>query len=183
MVTLDNSLKSLLAALVLMLTPAVIVCGQQADNPLRDLPVEVFQVGGLPINVHEATLTGKGWDYVVRLRVSNQSASELRGIRYALKPVDPVRGVLNGLNPTEVFDLKEHESKTITFNSRLRSGPIRGCHFVLIVEQVIGDDSIWEVIKAKDALDSYLKGDYSVQPNVMRVNNAVDAPPQTRVIY
>jgi hypothetical protein len=58
-----------------------------------------------------------------------------------------------------------------------------GTRYVLMLEQVLSPDAIWEVIKAKDALDSYLKGDYSVQPKVMRVANAVDAPPQIRVIY
>ena len=167
-----------------MISTTVIVCGQQTENPLPDLPVEVFQVIDLPLNVHEAVLTAKGLDYVVRLRVSNESASELRGIRYVLKPIDPNRGVLNGMNPTEAFVLPAHESQTITLKGgRLRAWANRRFRFVLMVEQVISADSIWEVIKAKDALETYLKGDYTVQPKVIRVANAVDAPPQTRVIY
>jgi hypothetical protein len=52
-----------------------------------------------------------------------------------------------------------------------------------MLEQVLSREAIWEVIKAKDALESYVKGDYSIQPNVLRVANQIDAPPQTRVIY
>jgi hypothetical protein len=52
-----------------------------------------------------------------------------------------------------------------------------------MVEQVLSAEAIWEVIKAKDTLEAYVKGDYSIQPNVMRVTNLVDAPTQIRVIY
>jgi hypothetical protein len=48
---------------------------------------------------------------------------------------------------------------------------------VFMVEQVISRESIWEVVKAKDALEAYAKGDFSVMPVVMRVANSVDAPP------
>jgi hypothetical protein len=49
-----------------------------------------------------------------------------------------------------------------------------------MLEQVVSRESIWEVVKAKDALEAYAKGDYSVIPAVMRVSNAVDSPPDGR---
>jgi hypothetical protein len=55
--------------------------------------------------------------------------------------------------------------------------------FILMVEQVVGINSIWEVVKAKDALDAYLTGDYSKVPAVLRVPNHVDSPERIRVIY
>ena len=45
-----------------------------------------------------------------------------------------------------------------------------------MVEQVISPEWIWEVVKAKDALEAYTRGDYSVTPAVMRMLNQVDAP-------
>jgi hypothetical protein len=45
-----------------------------------------------------------------------------------------------------------------------------------MVEQVISRESIWEVVKAKEAFDAYARGDYSVTPVVLRVANQVDAP-------
>jgi len=175
--------KSLLTAVVLIFSTAAIVCGQQTDRAWRTVHVEIFQVLGLPINIHEADLVSNGFAYAVRLRVSNETTSELLGVRYALKPIDADGRVHNGMNPIEGFALTAHESKTITFNSRMRLSAKPGYRYVLMVEQVISRDSIWEVVKSKDALDAYLKGDYSIQPTVMRVANAVDAPPQTRVIY
>ena len=52
-----------------------------------------------------------------------------------------------------------------------------------MVEQVISREWIWEVVKAKDALEAYARGDYSVMPAVLRVANQVDAPMTPRVIY
>jgi hypothetical protein len=53
-----------------------------------------------------------------------------------------------------------------------------------MLEQIVGAESIWEVIKAKDALDSYTSGDFSKIPTVLRVPNHVDvAPQQQRIIY
>jgi hypothetical protein len=51
------------------------------------------------------------------------------------------------------------------------------------LEQVVGKESIWEVLKAKDTLEAYASGDYSVMPQVLRVGNQLDVPPRTRIIY
>jgi hypothetical protein len=39
------------------------------------------------------------------------------------------------------------------------------------------------VVKAKDALEAYARGDYSVTPSVMRVTNQVDSRPGDQIIY
>jgi hypothetical protein len=174
---------SLLATVVLVFNTSVIVCGQQTEAKVRSDSVEIFQVLDLPLNVHEAVLTEKGFGSVLRLRLSNESTSELLGIRYSLIPIDPERGTLRGINPIEGFQLTAHDSKTITFKTPIKLSTKRGIRFVLMLEQVISSESIWEVVKAKEALDAYIKGDYSIRPTVIRVANAVDAPPQTRVIY
>ena len=147
------------------------------------MPVEIFQVLGLPLNVHEAVLAERGGNYILRCRLSNESTSDLRGLRYSLTAIDGSVGPIPIVNRIEGFGLTAHDTKTVTFETPIKFKAKQGTRFVLMLEQVLSPEAIWEVIKAKDALDSYLKGDYSVQPNVMRVTNAVDAPPQTRVIY
>ncbi len=52
----------------------------------------------------------------------------------------------------------------------------------LMLEQVVSRESIWEVVKAKEAFEAYARGDYSVMPVVLRVANQVDAPLFRRVI-
>ena len=52
-----------------------------------------------------------------------------------------------------------------------------------MLEQVLSRETIWEVIKAKDALEAYIRGDFSIQPTVLRAANQMDAPVSTSVIY
>ena len=67
-------------------------------------------------------------------------------------------------------------TKTLTFKTPIKFKQKDGERLVLMVEQVISRESIWEVVKAKDALEAYARGDYSVMPAVLRVANQVDAP-------
>lgn len=56
-----------------------------------------------------------------------------------------------------------------------------GSCFVVMLEQAIAPESIREVVKAKESLEAYARGDYSVMPRVLRVANQVDAPTPLRV--
>jgi len=159
------------------------VYGQQVQPKLRSLPVEVFQVLGLPLNIHEAVLEEKASGYVVRCRMANESTSEIRGLRYSLTAIDPGNGSIPIASRIEGFNLQAQGTTTITFVTPIKFKMKEGNRLVLMLEQVLGVEAIWEVIKPRDALEAYLKGDYSIQPQIMRVANYVDAPPQTRVIH
>lgn len=74
-------------------------------------------------------------------------------------------------------------SKTLTFRSPIRLKLKAGYRLELMLEQVVGEESIWEVAKARDVLEAYVSGDYSVMPQVLRVSNQVDVPPRARVFY
>jgi hypothetical protein len=160
------------------------VQGQESKTKpkARTLPVEIFQVLGLPLNIHEAVLIEKDTGFVLECRFSSESNFELLGLRYSLSAIDAVRSYPL-TNRSEGFRLKPYDSSSVTFATPMKLKPRAGLRVVLMLEQVLSQESIWEVIRAKDALEAYLKGDYSIQPNVLRVINLVDAPPVTRVIY
>jgi hypothetical protein len=86
------------------------------------------------------------------------------------------------VNRTEGFSLRAYDTKTLTFKTPIKLKPNEGERFLLMIEQVISRESIWEVVKAKDVLEAYAGGDYSVVPTVLRVPNQVDAPPIGRPI-
>ena len=175
----------------LVITTAILSClvgntayaqKSQVTNERRNLSVEVFQVPDLPLNVHEAVLLPKGFNYVLRCRVANDASSEIVGFRFTLTWIDAMGGLHLGINRTEALKLDAYETQTLTFASPIKYSGRQGDRFVLMVEQVLSAEDIWEVIKAKDALEAYAKGDYSSQPKVMRVTNQVDAPSPSRVI-
>jgi len=103
-------------------------------------------------------------------------------MRYSLTAIDAVSGAKLIVNRIEGFQL-DAGAKTITFVTSIKIKPQMGDRLVLMLEQVLSRETIWEVIKAKDALEAYVRGDFSIQPTVLRVANQIDAPIPTRVIY
>ncbi len=158
-------------------------CVRNDFNQLSDYAVEVFQVLDLPINVHEASLVKSERGYLVKLAVSNSSEVKIVGLRYSLVFVDSNNQIQPLLNRTEGFALPAYATRSLTFKTPFKFKSKDDERVVLMLEQVISRESIWEVVKAKDALEAYARGDYSVLPTVLRVANQVDAPMTPRVIY
>jgi hypothetical protein len=151
----------------------------------RDLPIEVLQVLELPLNVHEASLvkSEKGGGYLLKLALANSSELKLMGLRYSLITINSESKPQFRVNRTEGFALPAYATKSLTFKTPIKFKIKDGERLVLMVEQVISRESIWEVVKAKEALEAYARGDYSVIPAVMRVSNQVDAPPSLRMPF
>lgn len=145
--------------------------------------IEVFQVLDLPLTVHEASLVKSERGYLVKLAAGNSSEVKLVGLRYSLVRIDSRNQAQLLVNRNEGFALPAYESKIMTFKSPIRFKPKDGERLVLMVEQVMSPEWIWDVVKAKEALEAYTRGDYSVMPTVMKMLNQVDAPFTPRVIY
>lgn len=144
-------------------------------NP-PDLSVEVFQVLELPLNVHAALMvkSEKG-GYLLKLSLANSSELKMIGLRYSLVSIDSENKVRFRVNRTEGFSILPYKTKSLTFKTPIKF-KTNGERLVLMLEQVISRESIWEVVKAKEAFDAYARGDYSVMPVVLKVANQVDAP-------
>lgn len=146
-----------------------------------DLTVDVFQVLDLPLNVHDASLTKTERGQLLKLSLGNSSDLKIIGLRYSIVSVDARNEVQVRVNRSEGFSIPAYGTKTLTFKTPLRLKQRDGERFILMIEQVISRESIWEVVKAKDALEAYALGDFSVTPTVLRVPNQVDAPPDGRI--
>ena len=170
--------KFLCAFLWVFLFAPVCFCAPQT----YDLSVEVFQVLDLPLSVHEALLVKAEKGYFLKLALANSSEVKIIGLRYSLMSIDAENQVRLRVNRTEGFSILPYKTKSLTFKTPIRFKS-NGERLVLMIEQVISRESIWEVVKAKDALDAYAKGDYSVIPVVLRVANQVDAPIRNHPIY
>lgn len=152
------------------------LCESNPPYQTHDLSVEVFQVLELPLSVHEALLSkSEKGGYLLKLSLANSSEVKIIGLRYSIVSIDSENKLRFRVNRTEGFSISPYVTKSLTFKTpiRLKSN---GERLVLMVEQVISRESIWEVVKAKDAFDAYARGDYSVTPVVLRVANQVDAP-------
>jgi hypothetical protein len=114
---------------------------------------------------------------------SNNSDQQIAGLSYLLVLVDANNKVQPALIRTESCKLAAYETRTITFRTPLRLKVERGARLELMLEQVLGVQSIWQVLKARQTLEAYAAGDYSLTPSVLRVPNHVDAPPRSQIIY
>lgn len=159
------------------------LCGGNSLQESGSLAIEVLQVLELPISVHEAVLVKAEKGYLLKLSLSNSSDSRMLGFRYALVLIDLKNRALPLVNRTEGITLPAYEKKSLTFKTPIRLTAKYEPRLVLMLEQVVSRESIWEVVKAKEALDSYAKGDYSIIPTVLRVANQVDAPASTPHIF
>ena len=161
------------------------LCVRNDLTQSESVAVEVFQVLELPLSVHEATLVKsdrKG--YALKLALGNSSEVRIIGLRYSIVSIDSRNQAQPLVNRTEGFAISPYATKTLTFTSPIKFKPRYGDRLVIMLEQVISRESIWEVVKAKDAVEAYVRGDYSVTPTVLRVSNHVDAPsPRQRMFY
>jgi len=145
--------------------------------------IEVFQVLELPLNVHEASLVKSEKGYSLQLSLANSSDSKMLGLRYSLIRIDSRNQARPIANRTEGISMPAYTTKTVSFRAPLKLKVRDGERLVLMLEQTISRESIWEVVKAKEALDSYARGDYSVMPVVLRVANQVDVPIKQKLYF
>jgi len=156
----------------------------QTKTPVRrEFAADVFAVPDLPLGVQDAVLIKTDKGLLLRCQLSNNSEEEMTGMRYELVVEQSNEEPRYVFNRSEGFKLKPYESRIVTFQTPLRLALKREQRIVLMPNQAVGAHSIWEVVKARDALHAYLSGDYSVVPTVIRVANQIDAPITPRVIY
>ena len=160
----------------------LIACGVAVGMPQQSdqISVDVFQVLEMPLTVHEATLKRSTFTYLLKISLGNSSDERTIGLRYSLVRVNTKNGINVIASRSEGFSLDAYATKTLTFKSPIKFTPRNGERLVLMLEQVVSRESIWEVVKAKEALETYARGDYSVTPTVLHVANQVDAPPDAR---
>lgn len=171
-----RALLLLLMVPVFVLTATFDAARACSEIQTRNIAVEVFPVIALRVSVHEALLVQAEKGYLLKVSLSNSSDNKMVGLRYSLVTIDSLNLPHAVVNRSEGFSLAAYARKSFTFKTAIRFKPKDGDRLVLMLEQTVSPESIWEVVKAKEALEAYARGDYSVIPVVLRVANQVDAP-------
>ena len=141
----------------------------------QDVFIDSLQISELPLAFSRVSLTKIKGEFVLKLTAANSSNEELLGVRYWLLAIDSNNKVRSTADESESLKLDAYASKEASFRppSRLKIG--NDDRVFLVVAQVIGRESIWEVQKAKEALQAYAKGEDFSTPRVLRVMNQVDS--------
>jgi predicted secreted protein len=164
--------------LALILTTAAV----QEAPVQRQVTVEVFPILDLPITIAHTALIKTKDGYLLKCQLSNNSEFRVLGLRYALAVVDSMNTTTAIISKNEGLTLAETQTKNLTFKTPIKLKIKSDERLVLMLEQVISTDYVWDVIKSSEVLRVYLTGDYSTAPRVLRSLNQVDAPPRVQVI-
>ena len=156
--------------------------GNAQEQPTEIIPVEVFHVGQLPVALSTVELVGSSKGYQLRCSMTNNSDEKLLGFRYSIVAIDSSNTKTPILSRSEAWELKAYTTKRKMFASLLPANFKNQVRVILMLQEIDGTQSIWEVIKAKDALDAYTSGDFSIVPTVLRAPNHVDAGPPAQPI-
>ena len=159
------------------------LCVRNDFTQSETLSVEIFQVLELPLSIHEASLVKSDKGNFLKLALGNTSDLRMMGLRYSLATIDSKNQLQPIANRTEGFSIAPYATKVLTLKTPIRFKPKDGERLVVMLEQVVSRESIWEVVKAKDAFEAYARGDYSVVPVVLRVANQVDSPGPRPVFF
>lgn len=173
--------------LLVLVCISSVAAKQQAANKPRELSVEVFHVLDLPLSVGEVRLTQTKGGWLLKCTLANNSGQKIIGLRYALANIDDVNAstsIANVIDRAEGLTLPAYATETLTLPTPIRLKVSEETRLLFMVVQTVSHESIWEVIKAREAVERYCRGDYSVIPQVLRAANQVDAPISTRrMIY
>lgn len=161
---------------------------QSAGAPVHSadisLAVEVFQVFELPVAINNPVLVKTKGGYLLKCSLTNSSEFRQLGLRYSLAVLQTSDTANRRIvNRNEGFALAPYQTRNVTFKTPLKLNLNGNERLVLMLEQLISTDYMWNVINPKEALTAYTADDYSITPRILRVKNQVDAPPRPRVIY
>lgn len=143
---------------------------------LEIAPVEVVQVLELPVSLSDVVMANTNKGYVLKCSISNNLGTPINGMDYMLLVIDANNSREAILSVSEKFQIKGHDTKNLVSKTAFGLNVTQGYRLLLIPNRVFDGESIWEVPKAGDVLQSFASGDYSVIPRATRVTNLVDTP-------
>ena len=143
---------------------------------LEIAPVEVVQVLELPVSLSDVVMANTNKGYVLKCTISNNLGTPINGMDYMILVIDGNNSKEAILSGSEKLQLKGHDTKNLVSKTAFGLNVTQGYRLLLIPNRVFDGESIWEVPKAGDVLQTFASGDYSVIPRATRVTNLVDTP-------
>jgi hypothetical protein len=170
--------KALCAFSVTAICNVSLAAAASAQNPPVpvEVPIDVMQVYNLPLAISNASFRKTKKAEWLRLSISNSSDEQIFGVRYWLLVVDSANKVRRVADQSQSLKLEAYSADAVSFPAPAGWRISDDDRIFLVVAQVIGRESIWEVQQARNALLAYVKGDDYTTPNVLRVLNQVDSP-------
>ena len=152
----------------------------------QSIAVVFFDVSDLPARIDEPKLPQSEEGFVLDCAVANRSSEQLLGLRFILLVVDASGKLRSRITWTEGSELTNYSIKTLTFHPT-KVGDLRSTdQLFLVIDEMIGHETIWRAVGAEKALRAYSRGRHDLLPTVRTVANRFDPrtqPLSIRVIY
>ncbi len=169
---------SLLSATSQKAPEAALTQGAEARQPSLDF----YDVQEMPLTISDVTLDHAGGGRVLKCTAANRSPERLLGARFIILMVDRFGKLRRRVGWTERIALEGYSTKSFSLRLPTKLRAAAEGRTVLAVEQVIGRESIWMVVNAKEAFAAYASDSVFVVPDVRRISNQGDFFPGIGVL-
>ena len=160
--------------------PATLSQQRLGDQPL---PVDYLQVTELPLSITMPTVEKSEKGYLLRCSAANSAGEQLLGVTFLILVLDSENKVRGGGSWSSGVRVPGYATTRLSIKVPLSLSIKSRYRVVLAPEQLIGSESIWQVMKARELTEAYARGDEYVMPKVRRVANKVDPPPDVQTLY
>ncbi|MEO8436052.1 MAG: hypothetical protein ABI596_14220 [Pyrinomonadaceae bacterium] len=160
--------------------PATLSQQRLAEQPI---PVDYLQVPELPLSISMPAVEKTEKGYLLRCSAANSSSEQLLGVTFLILVLDPENKVRGRGSWSSGVRVPAYATTRLSIKLPLTLSIKSRYRVVLAPEQLIGSESIWQVMKARELTEAYARGDEYVMPKVRRVANQVDPPTVEQVIY
>ena len=178
----------LLACLVLWLAASFAsprtAAAAQEPSPDKLTAVVFLDVSELPARIDEPKLHQTDSGFVLKCAVANRSSEKLLGLRLIMLVVEPSGKLRSRITWTDASELTSYSIKPFALHPTI-TGDLRNTdQLFLVIDEVIGHETIWRAVGAEKALRDYSRGRHDVLPTVRAVANQYDPPfSTTRIIH
>ena len=163
--------------------PQQIALAQQA-SPEHSIPVDYLEVTDLPLSISIPMLVKTEKGYVLRCSAANNSVEPMLGITFLILVLDSENKVRSSGSWSAGIQVPGYVTRDLSIRVPIKLTIKNSYRVVLAPEQLIGSESIWQVMKARELTEAYARGDQYVAPKVRRVANQIDPPTDAlKVIY
>ena len=163
--------------------PQQIALSHQASLE-RSIPVDYLEVTDLPLSISIPMLAKTEKGYVLRCSAANNSVEPMLGITFLILVLDSENKVRSSGSWSSGIQVPGYVTRDLSIRVPIKLTIKSSYRVVLAPEQLIGNESIWQVTKARELIEAYARGDQYVVPKVRRVTNQFDPPSAAlRVIY
>lgn len=155
--------------------PLLAICSEHAPRTTDETAaVSFFDVSELPARIDGPQVTRIANRYSLKGAVANRSNEPLLGVQLILLIADRDGRVRVRTNWSEESQVEAAAIKTFEFHPPVKDNVQASDRLFLIIDGVIGRETIWHAVDAEKALRAYARGQHDIVPKVRTAANKDD---------